>query len=299
MAVDFNPNLREMCPSDDTWTGLAAGLIQGSQANHALAHASGCETCAQLLREATAVLGDLDCQPVEPLTPQRRRELARWMARSGGGFRWDRFLVGVAAVAILAVGAELFLTMHRPDRAPFGIAESAYSQHRMMDLRISGAAYGPVHQIRGGSSISDAPPELLHLLALARGHKSASNKGEWLHLEGQTEILLGQYEAAIESLRAAAAAGADVALDAATARFQREEASGTPAGRAEAIKLMEQAVAQHPNDASGHFNFAVALDKSGATEAAVREYRAALQLETDARWRSEIQDRLNRLLEQR
>jgi len=48
----------KLCPEDDEWMNVAAGLGNEGVSQQMLEHAANCDHCGPLLKEATAVLSD-------------------------------------------------------------------------------------------------------------------------------------------------------------------------------------------------------------------------------------------------
>ncbi|GEM_PF-4879867 len=102
------------CPPENVWVGVAAGLVPNSDAVVWIAHASECDPCAALLREALQDVGQdvgpnaalepsaEDIAQIEPIdTPAWRNRMARMLsdvsgqrragtARQGGWRDWPR-----------------------------------------------------------------------------------------------------------------------------------------------------------------------------------------------------------------
>lgn len=308
------------CPEAETIRALAGGVLAGPEADALLEHAADCDHCGAVLRMASE---DFSAE----LAPAEQQELAAlqsscaaWQQQMAGRMRaaasarsasvvemparggaWLRWAVAAAAVVVLAVGG---LTGWRALRHPDvnRLLAQAYTEQRPMELRIAGAAYGPVRVERGlgGRSTFQRPAALLRAQALiAEALAAEPNHPQWLAASGRAELLNWNYEAAIKQLERARDAGADspdVLIDLASAYFQRAASEGDRAADyGHCVELLGQVLAASPEQPVALFNRSATLAKLGSYHEAIHDLELYLRVGPKNDWTAETESRLREL----
>ena len=202
------------CPPEKVWPDLAVGLLDEAAALQFAEHAAGCDWCGRLLREASEELADELTEAEQAMLAQRRtasksgqRELGKRLgARSLGrkvqeqkldnpGFIWRlRWTWAAITAAILATASWFgWITFRQPSVEQ--LLARAYTEQRPFEMRVPGAAYGPVREQRGGSGsrVVQSAALLEGLSRLAKQRSGHMRDPAWLSEEGRAELLFGDY----------------------------------------------------------------------------------------------------------
>lgn len=304
------------CPSETKWLDLAARLLPESEEAKLVEHSTRCDACAVLQRQATEDFAEIQTLPSaqaerqqalaqklsaqRPARPEPARDWATPPARTprrSFSFAWA---YAVAAVALIAAGAWLIQKQREPSLDQ--LIASAYTEQRPFELRVAGAAYGPVRQERSGERSSLAQPAALFRAKYLIKEKLAARPDDasLLAASGKVELLEGNYEAAIRTFGRLADAQPDspaLLTDLATAYFQRAEAGDRAIDYGQTIELLGRVLAKNPNDPVALFNRAIALEKMYAYGEAIRDWEHYLRVDPSGDWATEAQRRLNELRE--
>jgi CHAT domain-containing protein/tetratricopeptide (TPR) repeat protein len=178
----------------------------------------------------------------------------------------------------------------------------AYTEHRPFELRIAGAAYGPVRQERGGERSAFAEPAgLLKAKYVIKERLAARpDDEEMLAASGRVELLEGHYDEAIRTFGRLLDAHPDsppLLVDLATAYFQRAQAANRAVDYGQSIELFGRVLAKKPNDPVALFNRAIALEKMYAYDEAIQDWEHYLRVDSSGNWGTEAQRRLSELQE--
>jgi tetratricopeptide (TPR) repeat protein len=211
------------------------------------------------------------------------REIPRW-AYAGG----------------LALAAALtFWGLLRVQQPPIDdLLATAYTEQRTLELRIPGAAYGPVRLVRGSADRSrlDRPPALLEAEArIARELAKAPASPTWLQAMGRADLLDRNYEAAIATLQRALNIQPDspsLMIDLASAHFEQAETSNHMADYAAAVELLNRALKASPDDPVALFNRAVVNERMHLYDQAIQDWQRYLRVDSGSAWTSEAKKRL-------
>src|SRR5258708_20976435 len=127
--------------------------MQGDEALAMLEHASRCPECAQALKSAIEIFAPEEMPSAQIATPKTVPIDSPPRPSKFALNRW------VAIAAVLVGGAVLGYVVWQKSRSadPLTLLAQAYSSHRTLDLRLPGAAWGPMRVQRGGAS--DLPTE--------------------------------------------------------------------------------------------------------------------------------------------
>jgi tetratricopeptide (TPR) repeat protein len=312
-----------VCPTEDNWPRLAAGLVHDSEASRLLEHSADCDYCGRFLREATEdfapELSEREIESIRQLPstlPGWQRNIARKMAEVSGvppvrvstnaqtgrpraawSFSaWMRWAVPLAAAAVIAAAAVLWIGRSPSLSSTNQLVAQAYTTQRPVDLRFPGADYGPVKQERGESgpnrSRMDEPPELLEAeTQIARGLASHPQDAGWLQAKARTDLFEGHYQSAIEALQQGEAIhpeDASVKIDLATAYFER---AGTKSDSADqnadyclALQFLNSVLSKNPDDLVALFNRAVVNQKLKKYSESIVDSQRYLRLDPSGEW---------------
>jgi tetratricopeptide (TPR) repeat protein len=327
------------CPPESVWWHLAAGLLPESRAAELLEHSTRCDACALLLRQATQDFADeiteQEITHIKALASAQeewqqslaqrlsatesgrgKREtvltpVAPWLRGLADWFSWQprsvfRYAWAYAAAAILLVVAGVWLvqTRREPSREPSvdQLIADAYTEQRPFELRIPGAAYGPVRQERGGERSAFAEPAgLLKAKYVIKERLAARPDDEtMLAASGRVELLEGHYDEAIRTFGRLLDAHPDsppLLTDLATAYFQRAESADRAVDYGQSIELFGRVLAKKPDDPVALFNRAIALERMYAYNEAIRDWEHYLRIDPSGNWGAEAQRRLSALQE--
>jgi tetratricopeptide (TPR) repeat protein len=311
------------CPAEDKWAALSAGLCADADAAPLLAHASTCDYCGPLLRKAAEDFApELSAQEqtrigqLPSALPGWQRDVALKMAGMSGATEiagvssvrktrphltwpfsaWTGWAVPVAAAAVIAVAAALWLQRSPSLSSTNQLIAQAYTAQRPTELRFPGAGYSPVRQERGDRgphhSRMDDPPELLEAEThIARGLARYPRDPGWLQAGARADMYEGHYEAAIEALHQAKSIRPDdrsLTLDLATAYFERAGTKRDPAEQASdynlALQALSEVLSKNPNDLVALFNRATTYERLKKKADARADWQQYLQLDPSGEW---------------
>jgi CHAT domain-containing protein/predicted Zn-dependent protease len=321
---------------ETVWWEVAAGQVPPSRAAELLGHSTRCDACALLLHQAIQDFAEeVAEQEIRRLStlPSAQKEWQQALAqrlvatRANGGKpgslvtivgQWARSLAdrfdwrprrafrhtwayATAAIVGLAVATWFVQTRRQPSIDQ--LIASAYVEQRPFELRIAGAAYGPVRQERIGERSAFAEPaDLFRAKYLIKDRLAAQpNDQAMLMASGKVELLEGHYDEAIRTFGRLLDAHPDspaLLTDLATAYFQRAVVTDRAVDYGQAIELLGRTLAKKPDDAVALFNRAIALEKMFAYQEAVRDWEHYLRIDPKGSWADEARRRLNELQEE-
>jgi CHAT domain-containing protein/tetratricopeptide (TPR) repeat protein len=222
------------CPEETLWYAVVAGTAREDEARSMLQHASQCASCASRLQDAVCDLQD-DLSPHEEsaigqLSVSRAawpREFARRLqlestlsARPSKRPWWNwKLLTAVAAacVVLAITWAAYSILASRAQRQKHEMAAQrqseigrvdamlalAYQTHRNTEFRLPGTEPAPMAPVERNASgqLSNLPPDLLDAMAIAKRDVAADEASSpWRDLEGRSELMAGEFDAAIATL---------------------------------------------------------------------------------------------------
>jgi len=305
------------CPPENKWALLAAGVSADAEAQDLVQHAAHCDHCGSLLRQIVQDFEAPTRQDEEEILSKLRsngkewqQELATRLRKSTRPldsqaaislkprkpvFSFPRWAVA-STVALIAATFVWWLVSTRSYSADRLLAK-AYSEHRILAMRIPGAEFGPVKTVRGrGESHLERPPALLDAEAIIAAKLASSpDSAKWLQAKGRAELLEDNYSGAIESLRRAVDLQPGLPslnIDLAAAYFRRGEAEGQATDFGNAIELLSRELAQHPDDKVALFNRAIVLERMAFYTQAIEDWDRYLRLDPQGEWSKEAHDRL-------
>ncbi|HVR27085.1 MAG TPA: CHAT domain-containing protein [Candidatus Polarisedimenticolia bacterium] len=307
------------CPSESVWLDLAAG-ISTEDSKAYLNHAAECEHCGPLLREAAADLAeDLSVEDEKRMnqlrttSPEWQRGFAQRLSMAAEPSRavpwWKSILTlprlvltGGLASAAAAVALWLIFNYSMAPSVDVLLAQ-AYAEKRVLEMRFEGGAYVPMGQDRGPCELARMTrPALLGAESeIAQRLKSTPDDVRWVHASGRASLLECKGEiaavAALERARRLAPNDESIAIDLASAYFQRGEVLGRPEDEGHAVDLLGKVLASDPKNEAARFNYAIALEHISLYQQAIVEWQTFLSSYPTSAWANEARDRLSRLQE--
>ena len=320
------------CPSETEWMGVVASQLSESRETVLLEHAAGCDACASILRQAVqdftegiseqelALLSSLrSAQPEWQQSLAQKLKVAHARQQEGSWAsigRWGRVLadrfasnprtstrhlwVYAAAAFVLLLGTTAWIVQKRNEPSIDQLVAEAYVQQRPFELRIAGAAYGPVRRQRGSDRSAFAEPASLLKAKYLIKERLASRPDDQTTLvaSGRVELLEGHYDEAIRTFGRLLDAQPDsppLLTDLATAYFERAEAGDRAIDYGQVIELLGRALAKTPDDPLILFNRAIALEQIYAYNEAIGDWEHYLRVDPNGDWAGEARQHLNEL----
>jgi CHAT domain-containing protein/tetratricopeptide (TPR) repeat protein len=301
------------CPDLALWRELAAGVTPPKESLAHIQHASRCDHCGPLLREAVAEVSGLNQAMTESerakvatlasAQQEWQRHLAQHMA---GATRpnpslppwrkaWANFpkraLAGAALAAVVAAASWIAVHWRGSDSTDLLLAR-AYTERRTLEVRFRGAAYAPLRVQRGPeASFADRPLSLLKAEALIAGQlTSHPSDPSWLQAKARADLLEGKYDAAVESLRRALELSPDspeLVVDLASAYFQRAQTEDRPQDYGAAFESLSKVLAQRPDDPVALFNRAIISEHQFLYHQALDDWEHYLHVDARSQWADE------------
>jgi len=306
------------CPQPAAWSLLLSGEAQPLEADELLTHAADCPACAVLLRSLTADPSEIEISTISAYSSSSgiwQRKLAVRLAQTPHRPAYESkkkastlYLWGglaLAATLLLAVGGILtWRVMNNPER----LLAKAYSQSRIYEFRVPGAAFAlvtPQIHLRGGSSGREAAPLLDARARIEKELEAAPDDPHWLQLEARADILEENFDPAIDILDRLLARGpvtAGLLTDDAIACYQRGAATGSENDRSTALEYLRRADELTPGDPVVLFNEALVMEDRAQVMNAVETWNRYLRFERDPLWLAEgrrhlesLEQKLNQL----
>jgi CHAT domain-containing protein/cytochrome c-type biogenesis protein CcmH/NrfG len=308
------------CPADEIWDQVAEGLVEPDQTLAYIEHASRCEHCGPLLRKAVETFVDPNLDVTKELSEAERTKIAtlestrlEWQMRlaeriSGTARRpgprswWRRWSLTpiLAGATITATIVASLLWWWEDSRATPETANRllarAYTDQRTLELRIPGAAYGPLRVQRGpAESFTARPAPLLKAEALIASRLGAHpDDPAWLQAAARADVLEGKYDAAVEALQRALELqphSPDVMFELATAHFQRGQSEDRQEDYAAAYEFLSDVLAQQPQNAPALFNRAIIAEHQFLYLQALDDWESYLKLDSTSQWAEEARNR--------
>jgi tetratricopeptide (TPR) repeat protein len=287
---------RNDCPPEQAWDEVAVGLKVGREAEALLEHASSCEACAATLRDALQIFAPErephaeTAPPLIEMPPRRAHQVSR-----------SAWLYAAAAMLVLACGTTYIYWRYLRDASPLKQLARIYAAHRTIELRLPGAAYGPIRVERGVAprSLTDQPEELLDVASQVR-RRLARNANDplWLWTKGRLAILESRPDEAVQALQAALDWGqssADLLTDLAIAYWERGRRDNAAVDLNHAVELLGRALRANPNHLAALFDRALIEEELQETVPAIADLEKLLAVEPSGSWSEETRSRLAQL----
>jgi CHAT domain-containing protein len=320
------------CPDAAVWREIAGGLTPTNETLAHIDHASRCDSCGPLLREAVAELTDLNrditaaewqhIAALQSASAEWQQRLAQriagtphssldsqstpWWRRERGGPRLTtamtmKLSAAFLLAAVVGVGSWLVVQRNQPARAGRLLAR-AYTEQRTLELRIAGADYAPLRISRGpAASFTSRSEALLRAEDLIAGQlESHPSDPSWLQAQAQADLLEGKYDAAVEALRRALELQPDssaVMTDLATAYFQRALQEDRKDDLGAAYEYLSRALRLRPDDPVALFNRALVAERQFLYQQALDDWGHYLRVDPGSPWAEEGRNHANAVRE--
>jgi CHAT domain-containing protein/tetratricopeptide (TPR) repeat protein len=302
------------CIADAGWLEVAAGLLPEAKTRELMKHAAQCGHCGPLLRNAAEIIAEEATQSEETLLESLKSAQPEWRKKMAVTLRdsvrdrrrtpswWPTLLMWptpayvCAMITLVATVAWIgWRTLRSP--SPEQLLAQAYSEHRIIEVRIPGARYAPLRVERSavGSSLEKSPALLKAETLIAENLQKNPNNPRWLQAKARADMLDGNYDSAIQSLQRALETDPDsfqLLADLGSAFFVRGEASDRPIDYRDANQYLSAALTRSPNDPIVLFNRAIAAEKMFLYDQAVGDWNHYLRMEPRGKWAEEGRIRL-------
>ena len=333
-SAPHNGDCPHDCPHGAVWREIAGGLTPTNETLVHIEHASRCDSCGPLLREAVAELTDLN----RDITAAERQHIAALQSASA---EWQQRLAQRIAgtphssldpqstpwwrrgravprlttamtmtmklsaafllAAVVGVGSWVVVQRNQPARATHLLAR-AYTEQRTLELRIAGADYAPLRISRGpASSFTSRSEALLRAEDLIAGQlESHPSDPSWLQAQAQADLLEGKYDAAVEALRRALELephSSALMTDLATAYFQRAQQEDHKDDLGAAYEYLSQALRLRPDDPVALFNRALVAERQFLYQQALDDWEHYLRVDPGSPWAEEGRNHANAVRE--
>jgi tetratricopeptide (TPR) repeat protein len=311
----------EHCPPDEEWFSVAAGLLPAEQAEKDMQHATTCDHCAPLLGIAIEDFSNELTPEEESLVNGLSSSDSKWQksfakqlsvaaqtrtTEANAATQWWKIFASrprliYATVGLLLVGAVLgwFFIPQPPQRTERLLAK-AYTQQRTLELRVPGAQYAPlrVERASNASQFKKAPALLEADVLIVQNLSKHPTDPFWLAAKARANILDGDYEGAISSLRQVLAATPDsfsARIDYASALYERAEAEDHPVDFSTSYQYLSEVLAKTPDDPIALFNRAIVGERIYLYQSAQEDWEHYLRIAPAGEWAAEAKRRLDDL----
>jgi CHAT domain-containing protein len=312
-----------LCPPDEELMNLVGGITSQTRSSELMDHAVECGHCGPLLRQIVEDFSDSSTAAETTLlsqlgsnTPEWQTHLAQRLSgpshqryegakhesalRQFVGWRW----VAAAMAGLILAASVGWKLLPGPEARTQILLAQAYTERRVLEVRIPGARYAPLRVERNaGSSNLDKPESLLKAEALiGENLRKNPNDSVWLQAKARADLLDGNYDSAIKTLLRALAEKPDsnsvlLQTDLASAYYQRAESANRPIDYGNAIDILGKAIAQSPNDTVAIFNRAIVAEKLHLYNPAISDWQKYLKLDPNGPWADEARNRLRAIEE--
>jgi CHAT domain-containing protein/Flp pilus assembly protein TadD len=323
LKQNFPTRVSEDCPPEVRFYELAAGVLEDNDSEIFVRHATECDRCGPILRQAFEQLSAPQTNQESEVLASLRTSQPEWQERFGRtlatsakgdvnvtgklsekvnsrwGFQkmvWAFGTLTVIVVSILAVAA---IWRSRPNYTDSLLA-TAYTERRTLELRMPGATHAPLQTTRGSQSSSlDKPPALLEAENLIAIHLRAGTPSvSWLQAKVRADLLDGNYGSAVRTAEEAVDLdpnSSSLLNDLGSAYFERAEVEKSALDYGRAYDSLSKSLAKNPDDPVVLFNRAVVAERAHLYTQAENDWNHYLLTETDLAWQAEARARLAQL----
>jgi len=301
------------CRGDAEWLEVAAGLLPEAETTELMKHAAQCAHCGPRLKNAAETLMD-GANPseeallasLESARPEWRKAMVARLRESVLGrkqkpswwqalFAWPAPAYAFAAIACVAIVGWVGLRILRPPSIEQLLAQS-YTEHRTLEVRISGARYAPMQSQRGGQSDLEKPQSLLKAeLLISENLSRHPNDPLWLQARARADLINGNYDSAIKSLQRALESQPNspgLLTDLGSGYFSRGESTHRPIDYGNALESLGKALAQSPDDPVALFNHALTCERLFLYSQAIEDWEHYLRVDPRGDWADDARKRL-------
>lgn len=294
------------CPEPETIAAYLDSRLSPEDRVRVEEHLADCEECRALVSEtarflelgaegAAAAAGPVDVPPPSVAAASVAAASAPAAPTAGRPSRTP-WLAGLAAAAAVAALTPIVLRQTRPTpEAAMAELDRALAGHRYVRARVAGLQYGtPVSPTRSAADGADSVP-LAARAAAAKVERlvGASEDADALAALGAARLATGRIADAVAALEHAARLDprdANVQSDLAAAYLERSAAGGDDVVRA--VEAAQRAQELDARSGAAAFNLALALERQGRADDAVRAWKRYLELDAASPWSSEARAEL-------
>ncbi len=302
------------CLSKEDLLTLAAGLSPEAVASQWMQHVTACDRCATLLRtyvkdfsddfspEESAVLGQL-----KSAAPDWQRQAARETLQTrepgpappGWFFFWKWAVIPAAAACVVVVLVFWYSRPPTPEKVEVLLAQ-AQTEQRTIEMRWPGAQWSDFSGTMG-SDHSSTPRSLMEAdEALSKVPVTELRQDKWMRARAEKEIAAGNPSAAVtilESAARSASASVELRLDLAMAYFVEGKQTHDSHLYESSREVLDKILQQEPGNTVALFNLALVLQQLNVLDQSKKYWMIFLKTETDAGWRNEGKEHLNKVQE--
>lgn len=297
------------CPDEQRLRLLLPGQVDAQEAGQLLTHASECDWCGTVLREAARDLTEPPTREEEGLAakarlanPRRRRELARRIAHPKPADPKPGFLIfrwwpaaGLATAAL--VGAVAYPQWARSAAHTEHLLAEAYTQQRTVEMRLPGAKWGAERiKMGAGSSSFNEPSELLDARSnIKRAIDAHPDDPHWRQLQGRADLMEGREDAAIAELeRARSIRPNDIAIlaDLGAAYYQKGAKTDDLEQYKDSYQRLSEGLRLKKDDPTLLFDQALAAERIQAPTAARQAWEDYLKVDSTSGFANEARAHL-------
>ncbi len=308
------------CPSTEKWLEVAAGVLSQTEASELRTHAASCVSCADELKTAHEIVGEpameVGVADLKSSTPEWQSSIADRLA----GMRDSekpieivpplrrplprRTVTWGALAATLLIGFVTLGLWHYWPKSEEELLASAHNLERRTAQRLPGEDPVPLASSTRGSQDGRTQVDLLKLKLRAEEHLNKNpNDAYWQQILGRIALAEGDGDTAsakFEIARSFNPSLPGLEFDSAAAYFESGETRDPSQGAGQYAKAAELygRVVKNSTERQlwplAFYNLALSWERQKIYCEAVKNYQSALQLEKDASWRREIQDRIKK-----
>jgi CHAT domain-containing protein/cytochrome c-type biogenesis protein CcmH/NrfG len=210
---------------------------------------------------------------------------------------WPRLAWTIASLAVVVTAAwVIWLKTREPDVNQ--LLAQAYTEPRLIELRVSGAEYSQIREQRAGVDSNTKHSAALYKALGRLAENRRPHDAGWLAAEGRAELLQGDYGSSVSTLEEAyrlAPQADDVEIDLASALFQRSSKPGFEEDLPRCVNLIRDVVTRSPLNATAWFNLAIVSERMHLFAEARLAWIEYLKIDPHSAWSQEARARKEKL----
>jgi len=298
-----DPSVKQLgdCPDSSLIAAYVDGRLSESERDTLHRHLAACDNCTELVAEIVAA-NDAAVVPAPPVSSDQPAAQSPVLF-----FRRHRIAVASTLLAAAAALALVVRVMLPQSAGEISSLDARRADPHVVSLTAALGGTRPIEgRLTGGFTYGEvrtpdrslAPPDNLALVAAAgeiQKRADANPSAANLHAWGIAQLLVGRYDASVETLESVLMQqrqDSRVAADLGTARLARAGALDAPEDLPRALEAIEQALTLDPNLAEAWFTKAIVLERLQIRHQAREAWTTYLQLDPDSGWSAEARRRL-------
>jgi tetratricopeptide (TPR) repeat protein len=288
------PGEKSPCLDPETVAALVDGRLSGDELAAAKAHLEACDDCAEFAAELTIAV---DAAPAAPSAIPAR-------VGPGPNRRWTWIGPALAAAAVIVLVVRLqpgwFFGGANGDPRLAALVAAAGTERSVEGRLTGGFPYGALRT----PDRSGGRGENYRLMAAAGELQQAADRDptpDNLHAWGIAQLALGDLDAGLDTLEAAALQGgmtARLAADLGAARLAVATSSDRQDLLPRALETLEEATTLDPGLVEAWFTKAIVREQLRLPAQAAEAWRRYLELDPSSAWSDEARRRLEALEKQ-